>query len=500
MKLAQLTFFTRKLWWTTVLCLTLSFLLSRLIFWFMGVRYDSSSLSWFWQYLDIEVLKNRLLPGLLHLHSQPPGFNLFLGVILKLFPNSPLLCFNVIYVALGFVLYCSLYYLLRLVRLSRFVALLCAFCFIVSPNSILYENWLFYTYPLAVLLVLAAVALRRFQDDTQPFYAGIFFLLVAIICLSRSVFHLAFFLPCVVLVLIPRGNQRRKITLFACAALCVISTLYIKNFYMFGFFGGSSLKGMSMAKVAAASIGHDRINRLVKSGSISSIFYLSPFLHLNQYPEELRRHALPLNCLNVPELTAERKASGSPNFNHRDYITISQEYEKGAIFIIRHYPRLYLFKVCHSWLVYLKPSWQNVFLEKNVNAIRNYISFLSLFRLRYWIDLRTLVRIPSGITGKNFMYPVTNFLLLPPIFFMVFILGIFRMCRLFITGETSHLAYLFMIYAVMYIAVVGNMIEIGENNRFRVMTDPLVFVLVVATLRDVCVYTMVMWRKFKRVS
>jgi hypothetical protein len=482
---------SRRLRLSTAFCLVLSFLLSRMIFWFMGVRYDSSSLGWFWQYLDIEVLRYRLLPGLLHLHAQPPGFNLFLGLVLKLFPHSPSLCFHVIYIVLGFVLYCLLYYFLRRARFSRPLSLLCAFCFIVSPNSILYENWLFYTYPVAVLLVLAAVALRRFQDDAQPFYAGIFLFLVALICITRSAFHFVFVLPCAVLVLIPNGIQRRKITFYACVAVCVVSALYMKNLYMFGFFGASSWKGMNMAKVTVRSVAPEMIDRLVKSGSIPSVASLSPFSPLDQYPEELR--VLSSDYPNAPELTSERKANGELNFNHVAYIAISREYDKASGFIIRHYPRLYLSTVGESWLHYLKPSWQYFFIEGNTNAIQHYISIISFFRERQWIDLRPLKR-TLGIKGQN-TYPVANLLLLPPILLMFCMISVFRMCRLLMTGDLSHLAYLFMTYTIMYVAVVGNMLEIGSNNRFRVETDPLVFLLTIVTLRDICMYTMALWRK-----
>ena len=46
----------------------------------LGVRFDTTPLSWFWQYLDVTLLRGRLAESLLYLHCQPPLFNLFLGI------------------------------------------------------------------------------------------------------------------------------------------------------------------------------------------------------------------------------------------------------------------------------------------------------------------------------------------------------------------------------------------------------------------------------------
>ncbi len=64
------------------------FLLSRVGYYVAGVRFDASSLPWFWQYIDPVLLKTDLGQSLWYLHSQPPAFNLFLGIVLNLFPGS----------------------------------------------------------------------------------------------------------------------------------------------------------------------------------------------------------------------------------------------------------------------------------------------------------------------------------------------------------------------------------------------------------------------------
>src|SRR5262245_34524103 len=47
----------------------------------LGVRFDLAPLGGSWQFLDVELLRHDLLRSLFCLHSQPPGFNFFLGIV-----------------------------------------------------------------------------------------------------------------------------------------------------------------------------------------------------------------------------------------------------------------------------------------------------------------------------------------------------------------------------------------------------------------------------------
>lgn len=70
-----------------LLAVIAAFLLSRLGSYLAGVRFDMTPLEEFWQYLDVNLLRSRLLESLWYLHSQPPLYNLYLGLVLKLTPN-----------------------------------------------------------------------------------------------------------------------------------------------------------------------------------------------------------------------------------------------------------------------------------------------------------------------------------------------------------------------------------------------------------------------------
>ena len=64
----------------------LSFIASRSLYYYLGVRFDATILFYAEQFLDVNLLQARLTESIFYLHCQPPLFNLFLGAVLKVFP------------------------------------------------------------------------------------------------------------------------------------------------------------------------------------------------------------------------------------------------------------------------------------------------------------------------------------------------------------------------------------------------------------------------------
>ena len=144
------------------------FVVSRMGYYLAGVRFDADPLGRFWQFIDPELLRDRLFESLLYLHAQPPLFNLYLGVVIKLFPEHASVAFAASYLALGVTLAVTLYLLMAWMGVERLLAAALTLLFVVGPATVLYENWLFYTYPVTVLLCGAAVALAACaQDDCK---------------------------------------------------------------------------------------------------------------------------------------------------------------------------------------------------------------------------------------------------------------------------------------------------------------------------------------------
>jgi 4-amino-4-deoxy-L-arabinose transferase-like glycosyltransferase len=147
----------------------------------------------FSQFIDPNLLMNKLFQSIYYLHIQPPLFNLFLGIVLKLFPNNYTLAFNLIYLICGLILAISFFSIATRLGMSNKLGAILAVLFIISPSCVLFENLLYYTYPCATLLCLSALFLHKFLDTSKLRYGGIFLILLSIIVLTRSLFHIIWF-------------------------------------------------------------------------------------------------------------------------------------------------------------------------------------------------------------------------------------------------------------------------------------------------------------------
>jgi hypothetical protein len=90
------------------------FIVSRIAIVLAGVDFDNAVVvNGQWQLINIELLKNRLLESLWYLHSQPPLYNLYTGIVIKLFPQQYGLVFHAIHLFIGFISGWLLYFTLH---------------------------------------------------------------------------------------------------------------------------------------------------------------------------------------------------------------------------------------------------------------------------------------------------------------------------------------------------------------------------------------------------
>ncbi len=426
------------------------FFLSRIALAYQGIAYDSSSIGWFWQYLDIELLRNNLAESLFYLHSQPPLFNLFLGLTLKLFPVSYEIVFQCIYLGMSFVIYALLFVILKAYGLKQLLAFCLATIFIISPEAILYENWLFYTWPIVFFLVASVFFLQKYQITRNPQYALIFFLIITIIAFTRSTFHLIYiFIPIAIVFLIVKKN-RKIIAMYSLAPILLILLLYGKNFILFDSFGASSWIGMNIWKIAARS------NANVATSKLSSASTIGAFAYMDAYPAKY--HALPGKYEKIKALNNKYKENSHINMNHYGYIKISNDLKKDSIRIVKNNFPNYLLQVVTALKIYSKPSWKYPFLANNFKKIKKYAYSISFLRPNH-----TQILIPIAL----------------------FIISLYILINIATVHRHKKIDYVsfFLFYNIMYVTIIGNAFEIGENNRFRVMIDPLLYLLLIVSIR-----------------
>src|SRR5262245_61187342 len=213
----------------SLILLNVCFICFSIIVLMVGISFDTAALIYYPQLLDPVWLLHRLTESLFYLHTQPPLFNFMLGVALKVFPPEyGYQAMSLVYVLLGLVLVNSLFLLMVRLKIGPRAAGLLAFLFMIFPQTIIYENWLYISYPITVCLVLSALFLNLYFDRREIKYLILFFCSLAGLCGLWGAYHL-FWLVVISLFLYSRLD-RRQVLLAAAVPIVLIFSLYMKNY------------------------------------------------------------------------------------------------------------------------------------------------------------------------------------------------------------------------------------------------------------------------------
>ena len=440
------------------------FALSRAAAYAAGVRFDASPLDYFWQIVDPDLLRDRLLESLVYLHSQPPAFNALIGAVLKAFPDEPGPALHAIYVAVGLTHALATLFLLHWAAgLGRWTsaAVACVLC--VSPAWLTYENWLFYEYPTAALLTLSALLLFMFLVRGGALAGLAFFASVAAVIAFRSVFTPVWLLLLVVLLLLARGDLRRRVLVTCTVAVAATGLLVGKNVVFFGVPSTSSWSGINLAEVVFSQVPLEERRELVERGELSEVSLVEPFSPPRDYlgivPHPPRRGIPVLDRLGTED---------RPNMNNEILVGVSERYFRDSLRLIRLRPEAYAKAVVLSLGLYARPPTESIYVAENRSR-------LGLFRSVY--DRAVLLQTTPGEPSWAIVLGHTLALLYGA--WLTFRLVLRRVRP---TAATVTLAYVWLTLA--YVTVVTGLVQIVENQRIRFLVDTFAVILVAAAARD----------------
>jgi hypothetical protein len=454
------------------------FILSRIGYYIAGVRFDASSLPWFWQFVDPALLKANLGQSLWYLHSQPPAFNLFLGLVLNLFPGHETLAFTACYLLLGLVFAVVLFRLLECFGVSGTLGAALAAIYVASPACILYENWLFYTYPLTVLLLLATLFWHRFVSRGRFLDALLLFIAAAVLAMTWGLFHLAWLLGLVLGLVLLRRRDWRKVLAAATVPLLVVTLWYGKNLAQFGEFTGSTWFGINFSKMTNSMLTVPERRALYDNGTISAVSLVPPFSNPDKYYSAVPKPP----PTGIPVLDQELKPSSIPNFNNAAFIAVSRQYGRDALRVLNARPAVYLRGLAESYLICFLPASAYLFLAGNAEHIRTLDRFYSIAfsgRFSYHSDHGLRQTHPA----RYYLQGLLNtgwFVILAYALVLILGLGLLLRPSSFILPPSS---FFFLWFNVAWVTLVANAVEVGENNRFRFVVDPLVIVFLASLAR-----------------
>lgn len=451
----------------------MAYTLSRLVFHTCGIRWDSTFLAWGWQALDPKWMREDLARSIWYLHSQPPLFNLGVGLALKLSPESYDLWLQTAFRIMGLTMFMAMAKTLDALGVRKWIALPAVLLFLLSPSSVVYENWLFYTYPTAALLALCAFSLMRWVQTRKTLWSLAFVSLMVAVVLTRSLFQWFWVVAVLAMLWWLLREHRRSLLQGSIAPMGLLVLFLIKNLVVFGFLGTSSWSGMNLGRIAFLSVPQETKDRLVAEGKIPQVCSQRTFQSLSAYQGAYST----VNPHPEVAILSDTLAHGTINFHHWDFVEVSRQYGKGSKTMILTDPKNYVRNVAVATTYWFQPPAAYSFVQNKTQQVNGYN--------RIWNYL--VMGTPKNpedakAPGKGeWDQKRTLTLLTALVYALVSIVTLrfaWRHRRSFRQLNAERLAVAsFCLATVAYIFLLSTATEVGENLRFRFLTLPLGWVL-----------------------
>ena len=459
------------------------FVLSRILFFFAGLRFNVFPDTQQMHLISPDMFRNNLLESVFFLHAQPPLFNLFIGIILMLFPVNSIPVFHFIYMVIGLMFMLSLFLLMTRLGVSGKISAVLTVLFIVSPPVIQFENILYYTYPVVTFLCMAALFLHRFLGSARLRDGFIFFTLMSLVVLTRSLFHIAWFYLIFSVLLFFMRHEWKRIILVSCIPMLLVTFSYGKNLYVFGSFSNSSWLGMNISRITTLMLPEDERILLTAQGKISELSLIRPFSGIWVYRD--KGYKSKSVKTNIPVLDQEYYPSGGNNYNNIEYPRLSKQYLKDAIYIVLHCPHEYMEGLSRSFRNYFFPTsdwfamfWQLLGNREKILYLEKFYNFVIFGQVFNYND-PTLQKGYYHEEYSQYFAKIGFFILIG------FCTGVCYCIRLMLkaffkkpVNTACALTLLFFLINIAYVTVIGNFLEVGENQRFRFNIDPFILTIV----------------------
>ncbi len=439
-----------------LLCLSLIFIVSRIIFYAAGVRFKPEFIENAPHCIDFTLLKSRFWESLFYMHGQPPVFNFYIGLVIKHFEIYALQIFQGIYFLIGLLHTILLYKLMRQLRIGKIIAFVFTLCFTLSSAAILYENWLFYTYLEVFILTACANFLVLFFNKQEGKYLFFFFCGLSLLVLTRSMFHLAWFTAIGIFMLLLLRRQRKQIIKTIWFPILIILLWYGKNYVLYEKFTASTWLGMNVSRLVLPQQG------IARHKIFDTIMVYEDYVQPSgKYPH--------IALLQIPVSVTYTKSKKFPNYYHIDYITASDSFLHQSLQAVKDDPKAYLKRVLLAHILYFQPVTEQYWLG---TANRESIGLWAII-----CDFRLPSIVFKHLTGSQLYHPsLSSFLIYLSLIIFYVVLIYSNKSKKLITEKELYVL-IFMLFNILYVSVVSNWLEYGENNRFRFTLNAYVLVL-----------------------
>ena len=459
------------------------FIVARLLYAFLGVEFDDSTFPRYFQFIDRPLLAERALESIWYSHAFPPMLNVLAAIGEKVFGSYQVIFFAAVFHMLGFLLAACVFALTLRFTASRTAAYLVVTLLVFSPAFVMYENWLMYTFPAAAMLTVSAYLLMRYLDAPSNARAFGFFFLLALLCLTRGAFHLAWFVMIVCLLVFFLRQRWRQLLIAALFPFLLVAGWYGKNLYYFGTFAGSTMLGFGLNNITTLTVTRSQLKPLITEGT------LTPFALISRHvDQEMIFSANPKPPTGIPVLDIVKKSTGAYNYDNHQILEIERFYRQDAIEVAKRFRLNYLAGVWLSNHLFFSPSSMNTYFSDNNREAALPMEIL-MTPLLYAVPARAYFvgqphfgfdTPPSLEMNMSYSLLVIWALLLPYIY-----LRARKGIRGSDTGQRKlGLIAGYMLVNILYIWGLSTTVELAENYRYKFLVEPLFMVFAAIAISD----------------
>jgi len=252
--------------------------------------------------------------------------------------------------------------------------------------------------------------------------------------------------------------ERKKTIMVVSLPLLLVTAWYGKNLVTVGEFTASTWAGMNISKIVTSRVPEEELKQMVKSHELSEFALIAPFRNPLVYLKLLP--GTPLT--GIPVLDEPETSLNGRNHHHLVYVEASNYYLRDAMRVIHMEPGLYLRSIGQAVYIY----FHSVSDFDLTNGNRDRVHTLDLWWNRVFYgqwrsDETSIDRNSSAATVHVGWWIVVGFVIVT-----VGSANFLWENRRWL-NEPQNMLVLFMVYNILFVTLIGNTMDIGENNRFR---------------------------------
>jgi len=117
---------------------------SRVLLHIYGVKFDIEPMNYYWQFIDVDLLRNNFFSSIFYFHQIAPFLNIVTGILLKL-TNDIKIISGILFYLVSIIISINIFNTL-IFFLKKKTSLICSLIFLLHPGIIGFENHFYRTH------------------------------------------------------------------------------------------------------------------------------------------------------------------------------------------------------------------------------------------------------------------------------------------------------------------------------------------------------------------